>query len=237
MQKSIFDGRTRPFPLTENTADRILNDWRRDLPESHHSDECLLRAHRQIDSIQKMFDNLEKMDTNKDPRKTEINHRENLHRKASDVVKRLASETLVTKEALQGRRYELRREIDEAVGIAPRANDAELRTVIRGMSQSEKLKLISEAIDKKDVELLSAFFHESHHVALGLNAEQLLNYRKAAETRYAPDLLQLDAALVEADATLNKAFSESFNLADSVKLTKQEIARIEAAELAEKSVQ
>ena len=130
---------------------------------------------------------------------------------------------------------------DERLGLKgdnPQAG--EIRAVLRGMDNKAKREAFKEAVKNGDSELIGAVLSASNPLLLGVDKNQMKQWRDLAESELLPDLVQFREAAEYSVDLLQDSFTAAVNLVDNVAGTREEVradqAQIDAARKAESAL-
>lgn len=182
------------------------------------------------------MEKLNRLRTNPDPRHNPAAHAAEIEKaslKASEAVR------LKTEAALNRVKDDLalnERNIDAMTGSFANPQAAELRAVIRGLPEQERLSVISKAVEQLDAPLIEAVLN-SHPLALGVTAEFLDGQRHVYRSKVCPELLAEREALLKAQAHLSKAVGKLAEFfANSAKVMEPYRERVSKAEAARQNL-
>ena len=176
-----------------------------------------------------------------DPLLPDAANRKRLEDAGQKAMSRLAKMSDGVLNDLKNRINGLGDQADERLGLKgdnPQAG--EIRAVLRGMDNKAKREAFKEAVKNGDSELIGAVLSASNPLLLGVDKNQMKQWRDLAESELLPDLVQFREAAEYSVDLLQDSFTAAVNLVDNVAGTREEVradqAQIDAARKAESAL-
>ena len=139
---------------------------------------------------------LEQLASTRNPMETDASHARRIHQAAQKaaaegqrVAQRLAEQANASRE-------QLLREINAAANLTPPKDAAEIRSVIRALPPSERLKAMNDAAARGHADIIAALM-EGNSVTTGVDDENRSRFIEMHKQRSAPELYQRLEALEE----------------------------------------
>lgn len=107
----------------------------------------------------------------------------------------------------------------QALGLSTRGHDAEIRATLRGMDAKARDKVISDAINAGDGEVLNAILGGAA-VTVGATSEQQAIWKTRALLKHAPEIDKQKRALADAQASLDAALVSAHESLPTLKAAK-----------------
>ena len=149
----------------------------------------LIHAIRTQEEMVEGWNAIDRVARARDPRETTTAHLDKINKSAKQLLNKSLKNIHQTTDLLILRQSEIKKQIMDKLQLSERPTTAEVRSIIRGMSDSEKRSAIMSAIEERDSEVLSAFFM-GHPIAVGLKQSEQQAYRDLAEKKIAPKLME-----------------------------------------------
>ena len=149
----------------------------------------LIHAIRAQEAMFEGWNSIDSIARAKDPRMTSTGHLEKINQLSKKLMDKSLKEIHQVTDSLRLRQKEIKKEIADKLQLAERPTTAELRGIIRNMTDSQKREAIMSAIEERDSEVLTAFFL-THPIAVGLKKSEQQAYRDLAEKKMAPKLME-----------------------------------------------
>lgn len=201
---------TRPDTLAEGYPDH----WQR---EAGTDDAALNALGAAQAEMARAFNGSLEIRKTRDPSTPQAAHLESLALQYQGAVDRVSKQATRAQEQAQKRLQSIESQFRESVGWRE-THAAELRSVIRSMSDGERSEFIGAAIEGKDGDAgdaLAAVLGAPAALS-GLKPEQARAYRSRAMMKHRPDLLKLEKTIGQASAHVRKAFSDMLMATDVV---------------------
>lgn len=218
----------RPFSV-RNMRQHIRNSAPRE-------DGVLLRACLLQDNYRELWDQVNAAYSNPSPYVTPDKHRLELRKTAYSKLRSLTHHGDAIARDIKIRKEEIDRKITEAIGIPEKETSraSEIRAIVRGMKAEERRHLITDAIERKDGEILAAIM-TAPTILTGIPETTLAGYRDHAISIHCPDLPKVKQALDEAGRILTEAFFATDNMINEIEGAAVEQRQTAAAAAAAKT--
>lgn len=222
----------KPLPKVDSTdllaSDKYGESWKREAGELGTDTALSSLADAQA-SIARSFQAFAQMRENKSPEITQAAHLRNLANDYDRSLKSLAERSDRAQKSAQSRLEAIESEFRTYVKW--NAQDAaELRTVLRGMDDSDRQKVINEAVKSGDGQILAAVLG-AHPTLSGLSGDLHKALRKQALNQHTPHLAKLEGAITKAAESTRTAFLQFMERRDTLtaKGVRDEYAKESAA--------
>ena len=225
----------KPLPEVKH-SDRLMKGWGEALKREAGklSDDLTLNSALLIhDSMVNTWHALKESRGVRNPNETQAAHLHRLANSTDRAINGLAQKSQSARDSIKARLNDLSIQMDGALGMKDNGQSAELRAVLRNLSDEVRGDMIGKAIKEGDGELLSAGVR-GHPLLSGLSVQKMEAYRTQALMSHAPDYLTLERALKKADALLSDTFLDMLSFSDSLtaKNLRDEYQKEEAKALA-----
>ena len=112
-----------------------------------------------------------------------------------------------------------------------RGNEAEIRSILRGMDAKSRAEVLAKAVESADGEILAAVFDGVHPLQAGMTPDEHRTRFDQALHHHAPDLLKLRRGLEKGRALVRDTFIDLMERGDviSAKAVRDRYAAEQAA--------
>ncbi|MGP9831143.1 hypothetical protein [Marinobacter sp. NSM] len=211
------------------TSDRFGESWQRAAGVDDLSLSALGNAHS---AIARTFQSTVERRETVNPEMTQAKHLNILASDFNRAMDNLAQKATAAQKQAADRLDGIEREFRETVKWNEK-DAAELRQVLRGMSENDRKAAISKAIQDGDGQLLAATLG-AHPTLSGVSGDLQQAFRAQAMHTHRPDLLKLEKALRQAKEQTSQAFTQLLERSEA--LTAKQVREQYAAE-ADKAAQ
>jgi len=161
---------------------------------------------RSVLSANMALEALENVATSKNPMETDARH----YSKVAGFAKKLAEKNTAVKTEIVRfsnlTRERLNQEIRDKARLAPTTHAAEIRSVLRGLAYTDRIKAVGSAFEKGDAATLAAIF-EANEMMTGIPDDLRDRWQESHQHKTCPELVKdleaLNSLMEEAGQTVN----------------------------------
>jgi hypothetical protein len=208
----------KPLPevkLTDNLAigykSAVLNELHKSGIDNDALIENALDHHEKAVGFIKRFAEARE---NQHPAQTQFQHLSELKQEHDRFTQNQAHFFSSSREKLQLRAAEIDKEFEQEIGFNT-ADAQEIRGNLRYMSEEDRNKVLNEAIDSKDGNLIGAVL-SAHPLNSGLTKERQATIRNLAMRKHTPKLLALQTQARRVDKLLYDSFNDILKTSDNL---------------------
>ncbi|MDN2658165.1 hypothetical protein OW493_17125 [Cobetia sp. 14N.309.X.WAT.E.A4] len=188
--------------------------------EAGLADDFVLRnVAAKMDSWRDSLSKVKAVRENPSIHKTQAANLADLSKLADSAMSGISKQYDHLRDQIAARTAELDVEAVQSLGLTSRGHDAEIRTTLREMNAKQRDKVISDAIDSGDGEVLQAILGGAA-VTVGATAEQQAIWKTRALLKHAPHVDKQKRALAEAQKSIEAALSNAYESQPTLKASK-----------------
>lgn len=204
-----------PIKRGAKIAPDISQSWFAGIEETagdHASDRVLQRAKYGHKTLVDSITLFEQLREKRNPSDSPATHLQKVDKAGKQLLDAMDKQFTSIRQDINHRRNEIKSDIKTRLGLdTTNSQTNEIRSIIRGMSEKDRVSALMKAVEEGDKVILSAIW-DSHEIALGVKADLLQSLKQSAMNKHASDLVSFNQALDRSEDLLLESYFDTAEL-------------------------